>query len=788
MNLSSTELLHRLGAGASIDELCRAAAISRSEFNEWWKNETQSRVPDPSGSLSTGVSRAVSIDRDQWGIPHIFAETDEDLFFGFGLAMAQDRLFQLDYLRRKAHGRLAEVLGKDGLETDIAARTLGLTRIAEQEWSQSPPETRTLIQQFSDGINAHIEATPMLPIEFELLDYSPESWSPLDCLAIATEFRSYLTVRLPIICAPELARRSLGEGPLLEAFLQGEADEESILPSGAYPSKQSGVESIGRTVSDPDEGQGSNNWVLSGAKTASGKPLIASDPHIAFAAVSCWYEVHLAGGSFDVVGMAYAGVPAVVFGANRRVGWAITNNICSQRDLYQEKTHSEHPGCFLYDSNWEPARKITETINVRDAESVTKKITFSRNGPIVDELLPAAARGTGPVSLRWLGTDHCEWLPSMLAMNRARSCDEFRESLRRWKVPTWSLLVADVDGHIGYQAVGRVPLRNHWKLGYLEGWNPEHQWQGLTPFDGMPQWFDPDRGWIASANNRPAPDDFPYPLFGCWSSGHRAQRIRQMIEQRDKLTPDDCAQMHQDAKSLRAVECVPHLVSALTDNADERVRMAVRHLAAWNGDMLPDNVAATLFDAFFVHWSRRVVNERFEGETASFLEGSVGGLASALLEDDPAGWFCRGERLDAIRQAFKATLDELQSRLGPDIDGWHWGRLHKIQLRHVLSGRGDLGRLLDRGGIPVRGNGLTVCNTGYDPNWGALMGANYRLISDLSTSPLTFRSVDAQGQSGQPGSPHYGNQLPEWINGRYHPMPFDHGELLTKTTFTLTPA
>ena len=244
MNLSSTELLHRLGAGASIDELCRAAAISRSEFNEWWKNETQSRVPDPSGSLSTGVSRAVSIDRDQWGIPHIFAETDEDLFFGFGLAMAQDRLFQLDYLRRKAHGRLAEVLGKDGLETDIAARTLGLTRIAEQEWSQSPPETRTIIQRFSDGINAHIEATPMLPIEFELLDYSPESWSPLDCLAIATEFRSYLTVRLPIICAPELARRSLGEGPLLEAFLQGEADEESILPSGAYPSKQSGVESI----------------------------------------------------------------------------------------------------------------------------------------------------------------------------------------------------------------------------------------------------------------------------------------------------------------------------------------------------------------------------------------------------------------------------------------------------------------------------------------------------------------------------------------------------------------
>ena len=349
MNLSTAELLRRLGSGESIGTLCETADISRTEFDAWWKREAQSRVPEASGSLSADVESPVAIDRDEWGVPHIFAKTDEDLFLAFGFAMAQDRLFQLDYLRRKAHGRLAEVLGEDGLSTDVIARTVGFTHIAEQEWAQSPAETRILMQKFSDGINAHIETVSTLPIEFGLLDYELEPWSPVDCLAVATELRYYLTVRFPIICAPELARRTLGGGALLEAFLQGEADEESILPPGSYPRSQADGEPIGYTVSDSSEGQGSNNWVLSGAKTASGKPLIASDPHIAFAAVSCWYEVRLRGGSFDVLGMAYPGVPAVIFGANRKGGWAITNNICSQRDLYQEKTDPAKPGCFLFD-------------------------------------------------------------------------------------------------------------------------------------------------------------------------------------------------------------------------------------------------------------------------------------------------------------------------------------------------------------------------------------------------------------------------------------------------------
>ncbi len=789
MNLSSKERLALLGSGRPIDEVCSAAHISREEFDRWWDDETRSRVPAGEGSRQAPVGAAVEIERDEWGIPHIRAASDDDLFFGFGYAMAQDRLFQLDYLRRKASGRLSEVLGPDGLELDTIAHTIGIPRIAKAEWDQSPAETRRLVSRFSDGVNAVIdESREGLPIEFDLLGYAPEPWSPIDCLAIAGEFRYYLTVRFPVIVAPEIGRRVLGDGPLFDAFLQGEADEESILPAGSYPAGRTDAAEMGSAVGDPQKGEGSNNWVIGGSRTTTGKPLLASDPHIAFAAVSCWYEVHLSGGSFDVMGMAYAGMPTVLFGANRKVAWGVTNNICSQRDLYLEKTDPDHPGSFLHDDEWEPAGETVEQITVRGAETVQTTIQSSRNGPIVNDILPPLAREWGPISLRWVGSSYCGLLTSYLAMNRAGSCDEFRESTKGWTVPTWSMVFADSEGHIGYQSTGLLPLRKFWRRGLLEGWNPEHQWDGFIPREGMPRWADPERGWIATANNRPAPDDFPYPLSGTWNSGHRCRRIRQMIEQRGKLSRDDLVAMQQDVCSLRAVECRPKLLRALSASTDPRVRKALAHLDVWDGHMTTDSVAASIFEVFFTQWSRLAAAERFDEEQVLFVEGTMGGLASALLEEDSAGWFESGDRIAAIEEAFIDALDQITAQHGPDIFDWRWGALHKIQLRHVLSARGDLSELLDRGGVPVGGNGITVCNTGYDPNWGALMGANYRLIADLSTSPLTFQAVDAQGESGHPGSQHYCDQLEEWINARYHELPFERDGAEATARLVLEPS
>ena len=584
MSLLEKESLRHLGSGKSVAALCEKLGIDRAEFDRRWRSTIESRVPSSSGSVKAKVGAQVDIERDRWGIPHIYAQTDRDLYFGLGYAMAQDRLFQLDYLRRKGLGRLAEVLGKSGVESDTVVRTVGLNRIAAAEWERLSPEVKSVLEAFAAGVNLLMEQSRHnLPIEFDLLDYCPEPWTPIDSLAIEGEFRWYLTGRFPIIVMPELAKRQLGDGALYREFLLGEADEEPILWPGEYEprgknSTNRKPESVGHAVNDPDGAIGSNNWVLAGSRTTMGRPLLASDPHIAFEAVSCWYEAHLCGGSYNVAGMAYAGIPAIMFGRNEKVAWGITNNICSLRDLYQERTSAAHPGCFEFDGRWEASRELTEVIAIRDEKPLTKTIRFSRNGPVVDEILPAAAKETGPVTLKWLGSYQGGWLTSLLGLGRAKNVTEFREAVRPWHVPTFSLVVSDDEGRIAFQSAGRIPLRKSLERGYRHGWDPAHQWQGLIPFEEMPHLLNPSRGWIATANNRVAPDNFPHLLFGCWSSGYRALRIRQMIESQPKHTAVDMARMQQDAKSLRAEKCVPALLKVLQSSGDERILAAAKFL------------------------------------------------------------------------------------------------------------------------------------------------------------------------------------------------------------------
>jgi penicillin amidase len=793
MKLTSREVLRRLGAGEKIDAVCLAAGMTRADFTALWKAEAAGRVPQTSGERGANVHAVVRIDRDRLGIPTILASRDDDLFFGLGYAMAQDRLFQLDFLRRKGAGRLSEVLGPDGsdldylwrfmglrstLEWDILARTVGLRRIAEHEWHTLPAETQAVLTAFSAGVNALIEdSRDRLPIEFDLLDYRPEPWSPIDSLTIEVEFRWYLTGRFHVLAIPELARRVLGEGPLYQAFLQGENDDASILPPGSYPRKRIGdggnggpspLSPWGRGAG----GEGSNNWVLAGSK-ANGRPLLASDPHIALEAVSCWYEVRLWGGSFHTAGIAYVGMPAVMFGRNERTAWGCTNNICSQRDLYQEKTDPQHPGCFLYDGQWEPGRTREEVIPVKGAAAVRHTVTLSRNGPIVDAVLWPVARPAGPVSLQWLGAHHGGWLTALLGVNRATSAAELRQALRPWHVPTFSVVYADVDGHIGYQMAGRIPVREVADRGFRPGWGPRHQWQGLIPFEEMPHWVGPPRGWVATANNRPAPDDFPWPLSGCWSSGMRGERIHQMIEAKEHLSFEDQKVMQQDVLSLRAKRCVGPLVEALKDLQAPRVAQCLAMLKRWDHRIEAGSVPAAVFNVFFARWTKAVVRERFSGDAVDLLTEGAAGLAAALLEEDRVGWFGPGRREAALAEAFVGALDWLTEKLGPDMQRWRWGRIHKMPLRHFLSGRGDLGELLDHGGVEVGGDGVTVASASPGAQFQARSGAGYRLIVDLGSAPPELWAVDGQSQSGHPGSPHYDDQLQDWLDGRYHRVTLD---------------
>ena len=780
--VDDTALLYRLGRGASVEEACLSGNLEAQGFQSWWQAQLARRLPHLEGVTPVPVRDAVEIHRDSNGVPHIFADHKEDLYFAYGYAMAQDRLWQLDYYRRQAQGRLAEILGADAcpmatggairaLDRDIVARTIGFERIAQAKLAILDNEVGQYLSAFVAGINQlQTECRNNLPIEFALLDYSPEPWDPVDTLSIWTEFQYYLTVRLDVIVMPELARRELDNDGLFQAYLEGEVDAESILPLGMNSETQAGR--TGQAVGDPAEGIGSNNWAVAGKRTARGHTLLASDPHIAFNAVSCWYEAHLHGASgLNVAGAGYIGVPGILFGRNIDVAWGITNNICSQRDLYLEKTDPQHPGCFQSGKQWVPGKELVENIEVREQETVELRVKFSSNGPIVNHLLPESVRDFGPVSLKWMGAQNgpteLSEIGCMMQTNRAQNCQEFRVALKDWKVPTLSMVFADIHGHIGYQCAGHIPLRATWNRGFRRGWDPNDAWQEVIPFEGLPAMSDPEEGWIRTANNRTAGNDFPYPLSGTWASGYRAQRIRQLLEEEERVSPDDCMRWQMDTLSLRAGECLPALQSLLADVSDGQIRTALDIWKDWNGRMEPDSIGGTLFETFFTLWQKAVAAERFSAQNASYLAGGIAGLAVLLLREDTTGWFegndrRRGLVIDTLLQAWH----QLSSELGPDQAQWLWGRVHKIRLDHPLGYLPALGPLLDRGGQSVGGSGITVCNTGVDPNYMSAMGANYRIVAELDAQEPVLYAVDAAGQSGHAGSSNYCDQLPLWLNGQ----------------------
>lgn len=477
-----------------------------------------------------------------------------------------------------------------------------------------------------------------------------------------------------------------------------------------------------------------------------------------------------------MVGAALAGMPAIMVGRNPQVAWGITNNICSQRDLYLERIDSAQPDCFLFDGEWEPASRREEVINIHGADSQVMTVRSSRNGPIIDHLLPPKATEAGPVSVRWLGKEACGWIPALLDMDRARSCEEFRTATKPWLVPTFNLVFADSEGHIGHQTTGRIPLREVATRGYRPGWDPRHQWKGLTSWDDLPSMTNPSGGLIVTANNRLAPDDYPIPLSGTWSSGYRARRIRRQLTDQTGLTLKRFQRLQQDVFSERAEDHLPHLLRLLDGETDPRVIEAIDVLKAWDCRSDSNSVAATLFNVFFEEWCRTVMAERVPSEDVELLAAGAGGLSAALLIEDQVGWFSLHQRQAAVRKSFHAAIDRLSKRFGPAIGEWTWGRLHTLVQKHFLSGHGDLGVLLDRSGLAMSGDGHTVSSSTPDANFGAWLGAGYRMVADLADPRQGIYAVEIGSTSGHPGSPHYDDQLALWSDGGYHYLALQNPE------------
>ena len=703
--------------------------------------------------LKGPVGKRVEILRDRAGVPHIYAESTSDLYFGLGIAMAEDRLWQMDRLRRRALGRQAEIMGPAYLASDVAHRTVGIPAIAAREADAMDGATRGIVAAMVAGINHGIATARGLPVEFELLEYAPEPFTLADIVAIGRGIWWSLNGRIDRIAAAECARL-LPEGRLRTLFLTPEGSEHLIIPAD-HPGAPH--------PAGTDDATGSNNWALRAERTGTGAPILCGDPHQPFWVPSSWYEFALHGPEDNAAGAGHPGLPGMWWGSNGTLAWSITNNAASTRDLYREEIDGSR---YRDGDEWRELDIREESIPVRGAAPHALTVRATLRGPIINALIPTVAEGGDPpLSLRWVGAEHIDDMRAAIAVGRAQDRDAIRAALRDWAVAVFNFVYADRSGNVGYQMAGRVPVRGRVTYGFRDAADAGDAWRGTIPFDDLPQSFNPARGYVASANQRVVPPDYPYPIYGAFSQGHRGARIDQALAPPMQLGCAANIAFQNDVKSSRAEGMVPHILRHLEGCGDAEAAGFADLLRGWDFRYTLESVAPAAFETFMARWQRVVLGARLPDRVLDLAVQQTG-LGVAVLEGEEPHYFPNGTATTACEVA-RWTMANLRERLGPDMQGWQWGKLHIAHWRHPLS-RPAIGAALDIGPSPVDGGSHTVRNTGGElPPHNASSGAEYRIVVDFA-DPERFLAVQNIGNSGVPGSPHYRDQFGPWLRGEYH--------------------
>ncbi|MFL6196142.1 MAG: penicillin acylase family protein [Thermoanaerobaculia bacterium] len=728
-----------------------------------------------SGTLKVaGLQRPVTVLRDSWGVPHIYAETQDDLFFAQGFVAAQDRLWQMEIWRRTGEGRLAEILGPGAVDRDRFARLLRYRGDMEAEYASYAPDAKAIVEAFVRGVNSYIESSRgRLPVEFQLAGFKPEPWTPEVCLtrmagygmtgnAGLEAFRALLGAELGWKMADELLptdpRKPLESQP--HAGLEGIEEKVMALPQAA-----------GAPLSFAPR-DGSNNWVIDGTLSATGKPLLANDPHRTLALPSLRYITHLVGPGWNVIGAGEPALPGVAAGHNDRVAFGFTIVGMDQQDLYIEETNPEDPNQVRFQGAWEPMRIEREKIAVKGKSPVEAELKFTRHGPVIHE---DRERHRAYV-LRWVGSEPgtAGYLAS-LSLDRARTWPEFRKALERWKVPSENLVYADVDGNIGWQVAGLAPVRKGWAgLLPVQG-SGAYEWQGFLPASDLPWAFNPRMHLIATANDNILPPGYPHELGYDWGDPVRAQRITEVLGNGGKFSLEDFQRLQHDEVSRHARALVKLLSEA--EGAPAELRPWIDRLTAWDGTVGKDSAAAALFEIWRFRLGAAVEGDRLPEKLRGMTVGNSEWLLNKLGEPTPV-WFGedpKAGRNAALLKSLQEAVAEAREKLGPDAAKWRWGALHKAAFRHPLATDAERQALLDPPAVERGGDGDTL-NVGVGHNFDVTHGASFREVLDVGDWDRSA-ATNVPGQSGQPGSPHYADLLPLWAEGRYFPLLFSREKI-----------
>jgi penicillin G amidase len=751
--------------------------------------QARAALAQTSGRIElAGLSKPVEVLRDTWGVAHIYAQTQEDLFFAQGFVAAQDRLWQMEIWRRTGEGKLAEILGPSAIERDKFARLMRYRGDMEAEWKSYAPDAKAIIEAFVRGVNAFIETSrDRLPIEFQLTGIRPEPWTPEACL---TRMAGYVMTRN---ASSEVLRAQLVR--MLGTEKTGELVETDPFKKLEVPVglDLNGIDGKILAAANAASGQvsfgsseGSNDWVVSGALTKTGKPILANDPHRNISLPSLRYLVHLVGPGWNVIGAGEPTLPGISAGHNERVGFGFTIVGIDQQDLYVEETNPTDPTQYRYKDKWEKMKVEHEMINVKDKPvPVEVELRFTRHGPVIYE--DAALHRA--YALRWVGSEagSAGYLAS-LSLDRARNWQEFLKALERWRVPSENLVYADVDGNIGWQAAGSAPIRQGWSgLLPVPGNSGRYEWNGWLPLSELPRAYNPSRNFIATANHKIIPEGYKREINFEWAAPYRFHRIEEVLQKGGKFTIDDFARLQHDETSLPARELVPLLLRTLTIRSRTTPRRllglqggiqtiydGLELLRRWDYVLGKDSGPAALYEV----WLQKLETDFAILVVPSEAKGLVGSasLLTAMMRalKNPDGKTFGANPKIKVYLLLSKSLDEavreLSGRFGPDMKNWRWGDLHLAEFKHQLSTDDARRAVFDLKSVSRGGDANTV-NATAGASFIQRSGASFREILDLADWDNSV-AINVPGQSAQPESPHYGDLLPLWAEGKYFPLLF----------------
>ena len=779
-------------------------------------------LPQLDGVLTlTGLGAPVAVLRDRNGIPHIQAETANDAYFALGFVHAQDRLWQMETIRRTGAGRLSEIFGERTLRLDRFMRTLGLYRLAERTLELLSPRARAAVEAYAKGVNGYLEThRGALAPEYYLLRLRPEPWRPADSLV----WGKLMAMRLAKNWRQELLRARLSarlghgrlnalwppypdDGPTTLAFLGaslgaslgpaslGETASASRAPkttAGAAPDDLAldgaALDRLAAFLPPPEMPYGaSNSWVVSGRHSASGKPILANDPHLGFRAPNIWYLVRIDAPGLNVAGATVPGMPFHLFGHNGRIAWGVTSAGTDTEDLFAERVAENDPGRYLTPGGSKPFALRDEVIRVRGGADVRLRVRETRHGPILSDVIGGGRKAGGGDELLALAAPALrsdDRSPeAFFLLNRARNWQQFVTALSYFNAPNQNFAYADTAGNIGFYSAGRVPIR---KLGDgfspVPGWSGEYDWSGFIPFAEMPHAFNPPSGRLINANNRIAGRDYPYFLARDWAPPYRARRIEELLARTKRHTPATMARIQGDVVSLAARELLPLMLGATEgQNRPSKgpARAALRLLEKWDGTMDRDRPEPLIFSAWFRELNRLIYGDELGADLRAYWRPRPR-LIKSIIEADRT-WCddissARVESCEErIGKALAAAVDDLSTAYGPDPDEWRWGDAHVADFRHKVLSRvpllGALGNIL----IATGGDNFTI-NRGTTrvadaaAPFAQIHGPGLRAIYDLGNLENSL-FIQATGQSGNPLSRHYRDLIGRWRDLEYVRMP-----------------